>query len=85
MYLLAVCHISQLHVILLPVQKVIATGQIPKPLFRQNSQGGIQGQAHHVLMEEMDEMVRTCEASSAASVGQNLEVLGHRELLCFNP
>lgn len=85
MYLLAVCHISQLHVIPLPVQKVIAAGQILKSLFRQNSQGGIQGQAHRVLMEEMDVMVRTCEASSTTSTGQKLGVLGHREPLCFNP
>lgn len=68
MYLLPVCHISQLHVILLPAQKVIATGQILRSLFRQNSQGGIEGQAHHVLREEMDLMKRTYKASSATSV-----------------
>lgn len=72
MYLLAVCHISQLHVILLPVQKVITTGQ--EPLFRQNSQGGMQGQAHHVLRNLV---VRTRKASRGTSIAQRLEVLGN--------
>lgn len=51
MYLLAVCHISQLHAILLPEQKAITMGHILQSLFRQNSQGGIQGHAHHVVRE----------------------------------
>lgn len=51
-------------------------GQILQALFRQNSQGGIRGQAHRVLREEKDLMVRTCKASKAASVVQGLEALG---------